>query len=78
MKRIVEPEVMDTREEAEAYDAMGHGEVDRAFAERFLELGGGGLGMCWMSDAGRRRYRSCWRSAVLRCVSRRRTCRKRC
>ncbi len=41
MKRIVEPEVMDTREEAEAYDAMGHGEVDRAFAKRFLELGGG-------------------------------------
>lgn len=41
MKRIVEPEVMDTREEAEAYDAMGHGEVDRAFAARFLELGGG-------------------------------------
>ena len=24
MKRILEPEVMDTREEAEAYDAMDH------------------------------------------------------
>ena len=39
MKRILEPEVMDSQEEAESYDAMGHGEVDLAFAERVVELG---------------------------------------
>ena len=39
MKRIVEPEVMDTAESAEAYDAMGHGEVDEAFVNRVIELG---------------------------------------
>ncbi len=30
---------MDTAEAAEAYDAMGHGEVDRAFVQRVIELG---------------------------------------
>ena len=39
MKRMVEPEVMDTAESAEAYDAMGHGEVDEAFVNRVIELG---------------------------------------
>lgn len=39
MERIVEPEVMDTAEAAEAYDAMEHGEVDNAFVERVLALG---------------------------------------
>lgn len=39
MKRIVEPEVMDTVESAEAYDAMEHGEVDEAFVNRVIELG---------------------------------------
>ena len=39
MKRIVEPEVMDTVEAAEAYDAMGHGEVDQAFVDRVIALG---------------------------------------
>ncbi len=39
MKRIVEPEVMDTAEAAEAYDAMGHGEVDQAFVDRVIALG---------------------------------------
>jgi len=39
MNRIVEPEVMDTREAAEAYDAMEHGEVDAAFVERVIALG---------------------------------------
>ena len=28
MKRILEPEVMDTREETEAYDAMDHSAVN--------------------------------------------------
>ena len=39
MDRIVEQEVMDTAEAAEAYDAMEHGEVDNAFVERVLALG---------------------------------------
>ena len=39
MHRIVEQEVMDTAEAAEAYDAMEHGEVDNAFVERVLALG---------------------------------------
>lgn len=39
MDRIVEQEVMDTQEAAEAYDAMGHGEVDRAFVDRVVALG---------------------------------------
>lgn len=39
MERIVEPEVMDTVEDAEAYDAMGHGEVDQAFVDRVIALG---------------------------------------
>ena len=39
VKRILEPEVMDTKEEAEAYDAMGHGEVDKAFVDRVITLG---------------------------------------
>ena len=39
MNRIVEPEVMDTQEAAEAYDAMEHGEVDAAFVERVIALG---------------------------------------
>lgn len=39
MKRILEPEVMGTREEAEAYDAMDHGEVNDSFVTRIIELG---------------------------------------
>ncbi len=39
MKRILEPEVMDTREEAEAYDAMDHTAVNIAFVERVVQLG---------------------------------------
>ena len=39
MKRILEPEVMDTCEEAEAYDAMDHTAVNIAFVERVVELG---------------------------------------
>lgn len=39
MDRILEQEVMDTAEAAEAYDAMAHGEVDNAFVERVVALG---------------------------------------
>lgn len=42
LQRILEPEVMDTAEEAEAYDHMDHSEVNRLLIDRFLELGGGG------------------------------------
>jgi SAM-dependent methyltransferase len=36
LPRILEPEVMDTPEEARAYDAMDHREVNRIFVEDFL------------------------------------------
>ncbi|MFG0316969.1 MAG: class I SAM-dependent methyltransferase [Planctomycetota bacterium JB042] len=42
LPRILEPEVMDTAEEAEAYDHMDHSEVNRLLVDRFVELGGGG------------------------------------
>jgi ubiquinone/menaquinone biosynthesis C-methylase UbiE len=36
LPRVLEPEVMDTPEEARAYDAMDHGEVNRIFVDDFL------------------------------------------
>ena len=39
MERILEPEVMDSCEDSEAYDAMDHAEVNIAFVERLIELG---------------------------------------
>lgn len=42
MQRILEPEVMDTAEEAECYDAMDHSGPNEAFIERLLELGARG------------------------------------
>jgi len=39
MERVLEPEVMDTAEEANSYDAMDHSAVNHAFATRLLELG---------------------------------------
>ena len=39
MKRILEPEVMDSCEDSEAYDTMNHTEVNIAFVERVVELG---------------------------------------
>jgi len=36
LPRVLEPEVMDTAEEARDYDAMDHSEVNRAFAADFL------------------------------------------
>jgi ubiquinone/menaquinone biosynthesis C-methylase UbiE len=49
MQRVTEPEVMDTQEEAIAYDAMDFTEVNTAFAKRAIELGSlSGL----MLDAG--------------------------
>lgn len=39
MQRILEPEVMDSAEEAVEYDAMDFTEVNTAFAKRAIELG---------------------------------------
>jgi ubiquinone/menaquinone biosynthesis C-methylase UbiE len=39
LTRVLEPEVMDTPEEAQAYDAMDHGEVNRRFVDDFLAAG---------------------------------------
>ncbi len=41
MQRVLEPEYMDTAEEAAGYAAMDHAEVNRAVAEAFLAHGGG-------------------------------------
>jgi len=42
MERVLEPEVMDTPEEADGYDAMDHAQPNRAFVERLIELGARG------------------------------------
>ena len=39
MQRVLEPEVMDSWEEAVEYDAMNFVEVNKAFAQRVIELG---------------------------------------
>ena len=38
LPRVLEPEAMDTADEARAYDAMDHAAVNRAFVEDFLRL----------------------------------------
>lgn len=40
LPRILEPEVMDTEEEARDYDAMDHGDVNRVFAHDFFVFAG--------------------------------------
>lgn len=42
MKRVLEPEVMDTAEEADGYDSMDHTGPNAAFVERLVELGARG------------------------------------
>ena len=42
LSRVLEPEVMDTEEDASEYDAMDHTEANTAFVERLLELGARG------------------------------------
>lgn len=39
LQRVLEPEVMDTPEEARAYNAMDHSEVNRRFVDDFLSGG---------------------------------------
>lgn len=41
LDRVLEPEVMDTAEEARDYDAMDHAAVNRAFAAEFLTVWNG-------------------------------------
>ncbi len=42
MERTLEPEVMDTPEEADSYDAMDNADANRAFVDRLVELGARG------------------------------------
>jgi ubiquinone/menaquinone biosynthesis C-methylase UbiE len=49
MERVLEPEVMDTWEEAIEYDSMDFTEVNTAFAQRAVELG---PPACQVLDAG--------------------------
>jgi ubiquinone/menaquinone biosynthesis C-methylase UbiE len=42
MDRVLEPEVMDTAEEAAAYDELDHSEVNQAFVDRLVSLGAHG------------------------------------
>lgn len=42
MERVLEPEYMDTDEEADGYDAMDHSGPNQAFLDRLLELKAGG------------------------------------
>ena len=42
MERTLEPELMDTPEEADGYDAMDHSGPNTAFVERLIELGAHG------------------------------------
>ena len=60
MERVLEPEVMDTAEEAAEYDSMDHTEPNASFLARRFGLGGLGPGAL----VGRRE----WTRAV-RCSS---------
>ena len=64
LPRTLEPEVMDTAEEAVDYDAMDHGEVNRRFVGDFLRAraaaGHADLGRC-----GQATQRSAVRSSRL-------------
>ena len=42
LERILEPEVMDTDEEADGYQAMDHSGPNSAFVDRLIELGAKG------------------------------------
>lgn len=42
MERVLEPEYMDTDEEADGYDAMDHSGPNQSFLDRLLELKAGG------------------------------------
>lgn len=50
MQRVLEPEYMDTPEEADGYQAMDHSVANQSVVARFLELGGGRC--CRVIDLG--------------------------
>jgi ubiquinone/menaquinone biosynthesis C-methylase UbiE len=52
LQRVLEPEVMDTAEEADAYDAMDHSEVNRLFVADFLRLAAGTADGARVLDVG--------------------------
>jgi hypothetical protein len=47
LPRVLEPEVMDTPEEARDYDAMDHSAVNRVFVADFLAVSA--ILDCWLS-----------------------------
>ena len=51
LPRVLEPEVMDSQEEARDYDAMDHAAVNRAFVDDFLAVHGAPKGG-WILDVG--------------------------
>jgi ubiquinone/menaquinone biosynthesis C-methylase UbiE len=51
LSRVLEPEVMDTADEARDYDAMDHSEVNARFVADFLEMHGPCRGG-WLVDVG--------------------------
>lgn len=52
LERILEPEIMDTDEEADGYQAMDHSGPNNAFVDRLLELGVGQPGVDHVLDIG--------------------------
>ena len=70
MQRILEPEVMDTPEEADGYDAMDHEGPNRAFLERLAELGATGIAVDWrLANADRLHLRANFSADPLEHVS---------
>jgi len=66
MKRTLEPEVMDTRAEADAYAAMDHHEANEAFVERLFALGATGRMLDIGTGPGQIPVRVCARDAEAR------------
>ncbi|HEX7604017.1 MAG TPA: class I SAM-dependent methyltransferase, partial [Polyangiaceae bacterium] len=52
LPRVLEPEVMDTEEEARDYDAMEHGDVNRSFAQDFFAFVGAASAPQRLLDVG--------------------------
>lgn len=52
LPRVLEPEVMDTEEEARDYDAMDHGDVNRAFAQDFFVFAPASAALQRLLDVG--------------------------
>jgi ubiquinone/menaquinone biosynthesis C-methylase UbiE len=68
MERELEPEVMETRRDAEAYDAMDHGAPNTAFVDRLVQLGAGGYSLDIGTGNGLIPLRYCDRAQDAICV----------